>query len=504
MRYGAERFDTLESNNIRRDLKIKTISGVFWKGMERICAQFVSTVVSVVLARLLLPDDYSVVGIVAIFFSFCNLFISAGLNTALIQKKNSDLLDFYTVLSTSLFMATVLYVLMFCCAPFISRLYHKTILIPAIRVMGVSFFIDAYKSVVSAKVTADLQFRKFFWSTIIGTVISAIIGIILALQGFGPWALIAQQMTNSLIDALVLTITSHFQPQLTFSLERFKTLFAFGGRIFGASIIHTVYLQVRPLVVGIKYTTTDLAFYTKANGFPDLITSVASNTLSSSLFPVMAKVQDDKEMILGMTRRFMQLASYLVFPLMIGFAAISESFVKIVLTDKWLPIVPYVIIFCFSGMLSPIQDGNLQAIRAIGRSDMILKLEIIKKSSYFFVIVLFVLFSRNPLVLAFSNIITALLATLINTQPNKKLIGYSLKYQLMDILPNFLITIVMGLVVFGMKLLPLKTAPLMLLQLLVGILVYSGLSIITRNQSFFYLMNTIKGLINYVKNKRLC
>ena len=186
----------------QRNLKNKTISGVIWKGLERVAAQLVSTIVGIVLARILIPDDYSVVSIVTIFFSFCNIFISGGLNTALIQKKDSDILDFSTILIANIVMATVLYAIMFFCAPLIADVFKKDLLTPIIRVMSLAFFINGYKAVVSAKITFDLQFRKFFWSTIIGTAISAVVGIVMALNGFGPWALVAQQMTNSFIDTL--------------------------------------------------------------------------------------------------------------------------------------------------------------------------------------------------------------------------------------------------------------------------------------------------------------
>lgn len=477
-------------------LKSKAIGGVFWKGMERICAQLVSTVVSIVLARLLIPEDYSVVSITAIFFSFCNIFISGGLNSSLIQKKDADELDFATILSVNMLMAFVLYAVMFFAAPFLAELYNKPILISAVRVMALSFFINAYKAVVSAKVNSDLQFKKFFWSTIIGTVISAVIGIWMAFRGYGPWALIAQQMSNSFIDALILTFTVHFRARFAFSFARFKRLFAFGGRIFIASIISVIYDQTKPLIVGLKFSATDLAFYNKGQNFPSLITSVSSNTLSSSLFPVMAKAQDQKDVILAMTRRYMRISSFLVFPLMVGFAAISENFVKIVLTDKWLPTVPYIIIFCVSSALKPIQDGNLQAIRAIGRSDIILRLEIIKKTSYFVVILLFVFLTDSPILLAFSGIITSILASLFNTQPNRKLIGYRYRLQILDLLPNFITAILMGVAVFFMNYLPINMYLLVALQIVSGMLLYCGINIIIRSDSFFYILDMMKGVLH--------
>lgn len=490
----------MNDNSERKYLKSKTISGVFWTGMERVCAQSVSVVVAIVLARLLVPDDYSVVGIITIFFTFCNLLISGGLDTALIQKKDVDTLDFSTVMFSSLLIATVMYAFMFAMAPVIAELYHKPVLISAIRVMALTFFINAYKSVVTAKVTSDLQFRRFFWATFVGTVISAFVGIVLAFRGFGCWALIAQQMTNSFIDSLVLTIASRFQPSLRFSFSRFLQLFRFGGRIFAASIINAIYAQTRPLIVGIKYTTTDLAYYNKAESFPNLITSLSSNTLSSTLFPVMSKAQDNKELLLAMTRRFIQTASFLTFPLMLGFAAVSEGFVRVVLTEKWLPIVPYIMIFCVANMLTPIQDGNLHVMRALGRSDIILKLEIWKKASYFIVIFLFVLFTNSPILLATSCIVTSLLATAFNTQPNRKLIGYSLRMHFLDFLPNLITSGIMAVLVYLMRYFPLGDILLLLLQIMAGALIYCGLNLAIKNPSLFYILKSVKEVLCRVKN----
>ena len=477
------------------ELKNKAISGVIWKGLERVAAQLVSAVVGVVLARILIPEDYSIVSIVSIFFTFCNIFISGGLNTALIQKKDADTVDYSTILITNLAMAIFMYLIMFFSAPLIARIYQKDLLIPTIRIMALTFFINGYKSVVSAKITSDLKFRKFFWSTFIGTAISAVVGIYMALNGYGPWALVAQQMTNSFIDALILTFTSGIRFSLVFSWHRFKRLFSFGGRILLSSIINQIYNQTKPLIVGIKFSTVDLAYYNKGKTYPELIANIGNDTLSSSLFPALSKVQDDKDAVLAMVRRFMQLSSFFVFPTMFGFLAVSESFVRIVLTEKWLPIVPYLMIFCISDMFKPIQTGNLQAIRAIGRSDIFLKLEIIKKSMYFVIILLFVLFTDSPILLAISGILTSLLASLINTFPNRKLIGYGYWKQLQDLGPNFLIAAAMGVGVYFMKYLPINLYLLTLLQIVTGILIYVGINYVTKNSSMFYAISTVKGFL---------
>ena len=478
----------MNSNN----LKNKAFSGMIWKFMERICAQVVSLIVSIVLARILMPDDYSIVSIVTIFFTFCNVFISGGLNTALIQKKDADVEDYSTVLHTSMFAALILYMVMFFLAPSIANLYNKQILIPVIRIMSLTFFINAFKSVLSAYTSSNLQFKKFFFSTIVGTIISAFVGIYMAINGYGAWALVAQQMTNSLLDTLILYLTTKYRIIFKVSFKKLKSLFSYGWKIFVSSIISVIYDQINPLIVGVKYTSKDLAYYSKGQSYPGLINSTISDTLQSVLFPIMSKVQDNKEMVLSVTRKYIKVASYVIFPMMIGLFSVSDIFVEVVLTEKWLPIVPYIQIFCFSYMLNIIQVGNLQAIKAIGRSDITLILEIVKKSFYLIIIILFVILSKNPIVLALSSIVCTVFATVVNTYPNRKLLGYKYKYQLSDLLPNLIISIIMGIVVYLMKYIQISKFLILILQVFIGVIIYILLSKLTKNENLYYLIDYVR------------
>ncbi|MGN1026182.1 MAG: lipopolysaccharide biosynthesis protein [Faecousia sp.] len=484
----------MEPNNNDR-LKKSAFGGMVWKLSERVCARLVSLAVSIVLARILVPEDYSLVSIVAIFFVFCNVFISGGLNTALIQKKDADALDYSTVLWATLAVALIMYAGMFACAPLIAGLYDKPQLVPVIRVMGLTFFINAFKSVLSAYTSSHLQFRKFFFSTIIGTVISAFIGIIMALRGFGAWALVAQEMSNSLIDTLVLFLTTRLRVRWEFSPKRLRGLFAYGSKNFISSIITVVYDQASPLIVGLRFSAADLAFYTKGKSFPELMNSTLSDTMAAVLFPVMSKVQDNVDDVRGITRRYIKTASYVIFPVMLGLFAVSDSFLLLLLTEKWLPAAVYIQIFCISYMFNLINVGNIQAIRAIGRSDIVLILEVLKKSIYFVVLAAFVFLSGRPQILAVSSIVCTLIAVVINTFPNRKLIGYRYRWQLADILPNLILSACMCIVVVLVGKLPLPPGPLLAVQVLTGVVVYVALSIITKNESFHYLLDFGKQIV---------
>lgn len=485
----------MESNHHDK-LKKSAFGGMAWKLSERICAKLVSLIVSIVLARILVPEDYSLVSIVAIFFVLCNVFITGGLNTALIQKKNADELDYSTVLWASLTVAVVMYAGMFACAPLIAGLYDKPQLIAVIRVMGLTFFINAFKSVLSAYTSSHLQFRKFFFSTIIGTVISAFVGIAMALKGFGAWALVAQQMTNSFFDTMILFYTTRLRVGMAFSVDRLRGLFAYGSKNFLSSLITVAYDQVTPLIVGLRFSSADLAFYSKGRSFPDLINDTLSDTMAAVLFPVMSKVQDDLEDVRGITRRYIKTASYVIFPVMLGLFAVSDTFLLLLLTEKWLPAAVYIRIFCVSYMFNLINVGNIQAIRAIGRSDIVLILEILKKSLYFAVLAGFVFLSDRAELLAASNIVCTMIAIAVNTFPNRKLIGYRYRWQLADIFPNLLLSGCMCVLVVLVGKLPMAPGLRLLAQILTGAVVYVGLSVATKNESFRYLLNFGKQLWN--------
>lgn len=473
-------------------LKKSAFSGAIWKFAEQFGAQMISLVVSTVLARILTPDDYSIVGIVSIFFAFSNVFITSGFNTALIRKKDATMRDYSSVLAVSLFVALLIYGLLFAFAPSIADIYQKPLLIPVFRVMGLVLVINAVKSVVCAYVSNNLQFRKFFFATLSGMILSAVVGITMAVKGFGPWALVAQNMTSGIVDTVILFLITKFRPSLRISWKSIKELFDFGWKIFVASIINVLYDEVHPLVIGLRFSATDLSYYTKGKSYPTMLQSSVNGTLSAVLFPVMSKVQDDTTALLNYTRRFIRIASFLIFPIMMGFLAVSENFVRIILTDKWLPAVSYIQIFCLSYMFNMVQTGNLQTIRAMGRSDIILKLEIIKKVIYLAVTVVTVLFAKKPEALAMSVLLNTVIAMVINSWPNKSLIGYGFLQQIKDILPNLVISIAMGLAVSAIGKVAESALWVLAVQVLAGAVIYVGINWIFKNPDLGYVFQVLR------------
>jgi len=478
----------MSETNIKRSV----MSGAIWKFAERVLAQAISLLVSIVIARLLDPSDYGAVSIVIVFFSFANVLISGGLNTALIQKKEADKDDYNTVFTISFLLSVLLYLLLFFAAPFIAHVYDQAILVSIIRVLGLSLPIYALKSVVCAYISANLQFRKFFFATLGGTLVSAVVGILLALNGFGAWALVAQQLTNTTIDTLILFIVTKLRLSFKIAFDRAKDLIRYGYKILLSSLLGVTINQINPLFIGLKYTNADLSFYTKGRSFPETLSSTMTYTLSAVLFPALSKYQDDKERLLQYTRLYMRVSSFVVFPVMLGFAGIAENFVLVLLGEKWLPTVYYIQIACFATMFDVVAAGNCETIKAMGRSDVFLKIEIAKKAGYFITLMLFLLLSNSPQILALSLLVCTIIQVVINSIPNRKLIDYKGVHQVSDILPNLVTAILMLLLVSLVGRLQIHAILVLCFQLLTGILVYLLMAILTKNKALAFLVNTLK------------
>lgn len=474
------------------NIKKSVMTGAVWKFAEQIIAQAVSLIVSIIIARLVGPEEYGVVGIITVYFAFANVIISGGLNTALIQKKEADKEDYNTVFAISFSVAIAIYLILFFGAPFIANLYGQPILVEIIRVLGLSLPIYALKSVVCAYISANLQFRKFFFATLGGTLVSAVVGIFMALKGFGAWALIAQQLTNTTVDTLILFLVTKLKLVFRVSADRAKDLIRYGSKIFLSSMLGVTFTQINPLFIGLKYTSADLSFYTKGKSFPETLSSSMTYTVAAVLFPALSKYQEDKEKLLQYTRLYMQLASFLVFPVMLGFAAVSKSFVLLFLGNDWLPATYYIQIVCFSTMFDVVAAGNCETIKAMGRSDIFLNIEIIKKTCYFITLVLFLLFTDSPQMLAISLLVCTIVQITVNSIPNHKLIGYKGTYQLMDLVPNLLIALIMYVLVLWLGQLPLNAVAKILLQILTGVVIYVVLALLTKNQAMRYALNLIK------------
>lgn len=474
-------------------LKRKTVTNLLWRFMERIGAQLVAFIVSIVLARILSPEHYGLIALVTVVTSILNVFVDSGLGNALIQKKDADDLDFSSVFYANLLFCIVLYLLLFFTAPLIASFYKNLELTPVIRVLGITLIISGIKNVQQAYVSKKLIFRKFFFATLTGTIIAAIIGILMAVKGFGVWALVAQQLINAFIDTLILWIIVPWKPKLMFSITRLKSLFNFGWKLLVASLLNTIYLDIRQLIIGRVYSPSDLAFYNRGQTFPQFIGLNINSSIDSVLFPVMSEVQNDILRIKTMTRRAIKTSSYIMWPLLLGLAGVSKNVVELILTDKWMPCVPYLMLACFCFGIEPLQTANLNAIKALGRTDITLKLEFLKKTIS--TLIIFITMPFGVFAIAIGSAIYTIIASICNSYPNRKLLKYSYIDQLKDIFPSFLVSLCMGIIVYFLPLPNFAIWLKLLFQIICGAIFYITVTALLHFESFVFLKNAF---IDYI------
>lgn len=468
----------------------RTLVNFIWRFAERCGAQLVTFIVSIVLARILSPSDYGTIALVTVFTTILQVFIDSGLSTALIQKKDADDLDFSSVFYFNFIVCLILYIIMFVSAPCIADFYKDSNLITIIRVISLTLIISGVKGVQQSYVSRNMLFKRFFFSTLGGTIFSAVLGIIMAYAGFGVWAIVFQQLSNNAIDTLILWITVKWRPIKKFSWIRLKYLLSFGWKMLASSLLDTVYNNLRNMIIGKLYTSADLAFYNQGDKFPKLIVTNINTSIDSVLLPTMSNEQDNHVRVKDMTRRAIKISTYIMAPLMIGLAFCARPIVQLVLTDKWLPCVPYLQIFCVSYLFWPIHTANLNAIKAMGRSDLFLKIEIIKK--FIGMILLIITMNISVMAMAYSLLISGLISQIINSWPNRYLLKYSYIDQIKDILPNIVIALIMGGFVYFISYLNLPILVSLVVQILSGGIIYLILSILTKNDSFIYLINILK------------
>lgn len=477
-------------------LKSSVISSLVWKFLERIGSQAASFVVAIVLARLLAPADFGLVALVTVFIALANVFVQSGLNTALVQKKNADNQDFSTVLYASLALAALLYGLLFFTAPLLANFYNgQASLIPIIRVLGLTLFLGAFNSVQEAYVARNMLFKKLFYRSIGATIPAGVLGIVLAYSGFGVWALVGQQLMNVFLMCSIMWFSVKWRPVLSFSFLRFRGLFAFGWKLLVSALLDTGYRNIRDLIIGKLFSPADLGFYNRGDQFPKIIIANINSSIQSVLLPSFSTIQDDRIRLKQLARRSIKTSAFLILPLMAGLAAVAEPLVLLILGEKWLPAVPFIRICCFSYVFWPIHTTNLSAINAVGRSDVFLKLEIIKKCYSLMILFLAVCFFRSPVGIAMSAAVAAPIGSFVNAYPNKKLLDYGFGEQMRDFLPSFALSVMMGVGVFALAEMMTFSVWLRLpVLILAGGAFYLFFARLFHFECFEYILNTVKDI----------
>lgn len=468
----------------------RILSNFIWRFAERCAAQLVAFVVSIVLARILEPEAYGTIALLTVFIAILQVFVDSGLGNALIQKKDADDIDFSTVFYGNIAFCIVLYILLFLSAPLIAGFYDDQSLMPLVRVLGLTIVVSGVKNIQQAYVSRNMLFKKFFFSTLGGTVAAAIVGIIMAVQGYGAWALVTQQVVNVTVDTVILWSTVKWRPKRVFSLQRLKGLFSYGWKLLISSLLDIGYNNIYQLIIGKMYSSADLAYYNRGKQFPNIIVSNINSSIDSVLFPVMSNVQDRREDIKQMTRRSIKISVYIMAPIMIGLAVTADSIVKIILTDKWLGCVPYLRIFCVTYIFWPVHTANLNAIKAMGRSDLFLKLEVIKKVIGIILLMSAMWFGVQAM--AYSLLISCAASQIINSWPNKKLLNYGYGEQLKDILPEIFVAVLMGICISPISKLPMPAIFILSFQIILGAIIYITGCAVLKLDSFLYFWGLVR------------
>lgn len=467
--------------------KKSILASLLWKYFERTGNQLVQFVVQIILARLLLPADFGVIALLMVFINLAQVFVQSGFNTALIQAKNPDDRDFSSVFYLSLGVAGILYLVLFLSAPAISAFYNMPNLTKVLRVLSLILFFGAINSIQNAVVSREFKFKQLFYSSLGAILISGTIGVYLAYMGYGTWALVWQQLSNSLFLCLIMWITVKWRPKLLFSIERLSKLFSFGWKLLVSALLDTGYREMQSLVIGKMFTASDLGFFNRGRMFPQVVVGNIDGSIQSIMLPALSQVQDDPHRIKEMMRRAITMSAFIIAPLMAGMIATAEPIVLIVLTDKWLPSVPFMQICCISFIFYPIHTANLTAINAVGRSDIFLKLEIYKKLLGIAVLVVTIILFRSVIAIAWSAVLSGIISTFINAYPNKRLIGYTYSEQMKDLTPSFLISAIMGVCVYFLRFWDAPIYQILLLQISCGVIIYAVLAKIMKIESMTYV-----------------
>lgn len=475
------------------------LSNFIWRFAERCGAQLVTLVVSMLLGRILGPTVYGTIALVTVFVMVLNVFVDSGMANALVQKKNADDLDFSSVFYFNVCACIVVYFVIWFLAPFLADFYNDPELVSIVRILGLTIIISGLKNVQQAYVTKTMQFRLFFFATSIGTVSAAVVGIIMALLGYGIWSLVAQYLVNTTLDTMVLWCMVKWRPKRMFSFQRLKGLLQYGWKLLVSSLLDTVYNELRQLIIAKLYTSEDLAFMNRGKQFPSFLVTNINSSIDSVLLPAMASDQDNRSRLKQMTRRAIKTSTYIMAPMMIGLIFIAEPLVDLLLGDAWLPCIPFLRIFCICFIFYPIHTSNLNAIKAVGRSDLFLKMEIVKKVVG--IAILLISMWHGVMAMAYSLLVETFFGVIINTWPNRRLLEYNTLQQMFDIFPGILLATIMGFLIYPFTWTEWPPLFIMCLQIIAGGIIYVIGSAIFRLESFRYLWEMLQPIIYKVTKK---
>lgn len=454
-------------------LKNKAFRGIIWNAIESFSGQGIQFIIMIIMARLLSPSDYGIIGMLAIFLAISNTFINSGFASALMRKSDRTEVDKSTVFLFNIISSLFFYSLLFICAPLISSFYNMPILTPVTRVIGISLILGALTSVQRMQFALKLNFKILAKISICSTLVSGIIGIALAWSGFGVWALVAQQIVALSISSLLQWSFSSWKPTLIFSRSSFKELFSFGSKLLASDLINTVYGNIYSIVIGKIYSASDLGFYSRGRGFSSFFSNSLTGILQRVTFPLLCNLQNNEYKLYQGYRTLIRISTFVIFPLMIGMAAVSEPMVTALIGEKWSFTGVLLVPICLASMWYPMHSLNLNLLQVKGRSDLFLRLEIIKK--IFGIVVLIGTVPLGLYWMCWGSLLSSLIALVINTYYTGKLINFGFFKQIKDIASVLILSLVMGVAVWTtLKILILPPVLKLTIGIIEGAFIYIG------------------------------
>ena len=471
-------------------LKHKTLRGTLWSSIERFSVQGVMFVVMIIMARILTPEDYGLVGMLTIFIAISQSLIDSGFSQALIRKQDRSEIDNSTVFYFNIAVGVILYLILFFSAPLIAKFYNEPILVPLTRVISLSILINSFVVVQRALLTVNIDFKTQAKASFSAAIASGIVGITMAYTGWGVWAIVWYQITNLAVNVGLLWIFSKWRPQLVYSWQSFKELFFFGSKLAASGILDTLYNNIFLIVIGKIFKASDLGYYTRAQQFAAFPSSNLTGIIQRVTFPVLCTIQDDDERLQSVYRRFLRLSAFLIFPLMIGLAAVAKPLVLLLLKEQWEFAATLLSIICLSMMWYPIHSINLNLLQVKGRSDLFLKLEIVKKC-----VGIIILCGTIPLglvAMCWGTVLSSLISLIINTHYTGKLIQVGFLKQIKDLTPSLLYSFSMGAIVLGAIQFVKGDALQLTIGIILGIIYFVAITSVTRSKDRRELISFIK------------
>lgn len=455
-------------------LKHKTVKGVSWSFIDSISSQGITFIVGLVLARLLTPEDYGLIGIIIIFVSIFNTIVDSGFSNALIRKNDATNLDYNTVFVSNLILSLLLCLLLYLPAPIIAKFFNRPPLTNLLKAMSFIIIINAFAIIQRTILMKKIDFKTQTKASLISSVSSGIVGIGMAVSGFGVWSLVGQQLTRQGLNTFFLWIYAKWYPRLQFSIKSFKELFGFGWKLLVSSLINTIWSELYQIVIGKCYAPATLGQYTRAQQFASIFSTNMNAVIQRVSYPVLSSIQDDKTRLKAGYKRIVKISMLPTFILMLGLAGCAKSIIQVLVGDQWLPAVPFLQIICFQMMLYPLHSLNLNMLQVEGRSDLFLRLEIIKKIIAVGPILLGIFGSIYWMLVG--SVFTGFIAYYLNAYYSGPAIGYSIKEQIIDILPSFGIALFMAAIVFAMSFIPFSPFILLPIQVISGMTIAIVLS----------------------------